>query len=60
MDKIESEQLNRLLLCTLPQFFVADLVGSADLQDLPQAGVDEDLDVLHGGDGGSPGLGSVE
>jgi hypothetical protein len=24
----------------LPQFFVADLVGPADLQDLPQAGVD--------------------
>jgi hypothetical protein len=33
-------------VCTLPQFFVADLVGPADLQDLPQAGVNEDLDFL--------------
>jgi hypothetical protein len=56
--------INRLLLGTLPQFFVADLIGPADLQDLPQAGVDGDLDLdldfLHGGYGGSPGLGSVE
>jgi hypothetical protein len=39
--------INRLLLCTLPQFFIADLVGPADFQDLPQAGVNEDLDFLH-------------
>jgi hypothetical protein len=40
--------VNRLLLCSLPQFFIDNLVRPADLKNLPDAGVDEDMDFLHG------------
>ncbi|KAH3853689.1 hypothetical protein DPMN_096221 [Dreissena polymorpha] len=36
--------------------FVGDPVWQADLEDLPDAGVGEDLYFLYGGDRGSPGL----
>jgi hypothetical protein len=40
--------VKRLLLCSLPQFFIDNLVRPADLKNLPDAGVDEDMDFLYG------------
>ncbi|KAH3754190.1 hypothetical protein DPMN_188853 [Dreissena polymorpha] len=50
---------NRMLLCSCPKTFLGDLVWQADLKDLPEAGVDEDL-FLYGDCGGLPGLCSIE
>ncbi|KAH3691876.1 hypothetical protein DPMN_191054 [Dreissena polymorpha] len=51
---------NWLLLCSSLLFFIGDIVLPADLEDLTEAGVDEDLYVLYGGDSGSPSLCSIE
>ncbi|KAH3830497.1 hypothetical protein DPMN_103741 [Dreissena polymorpha] len=48
------------LLCSSPKFCVGDLVYPAEIEDLPDAGVDEDLYLLYGVDSASPGLCSME
>ncbi|KAH3699611.1 hypothetical protein DPMN_074569 [Dreissena polymorpha] len=52
----------RHLQGAVPLFFsfVGNRIWSADSLDHSEAGVDEDLDFLHGDDGGSPGLFSIE
>ncbi|KAH3803597.1 hypothetical protein DPMN_131862 [Dreissena polymorpha] len=41
---------NLLLLCSSPYFFIGDLVWPANLEDLPEAGLNEVLYFLYGGD----------
>ena len=49
----------RFLFCSLPQFFIADLIKPPYAEDLPQAINDECLDPLGHCYGGSPCLGSI-
>ena len=50
----------RLLSCSLAQVLVIDGVQPANLENPSEAGVDECLDILYGGNTGSPGLGSIK
>ena len=40
--------INLPLACSFPKFLVADFVGPGNLQDLPEASVDEGLDFVQG------------